>query len=92
MWGMLLGGITFGLLADKYGRKTTLMVGIVIQSFCSYVGSFIPCYWWFLFNWFILALATGGIGIISFVVCMEVSRYTSIQSQIVRVISTDFSS
>lgn len=73
MWGVLLGGIIFGILADKYGRKTPLVVGIVMQSVCSYTASFLPWYWWFLLNWFILALASGGVGIISFVLCMEVS-------------------
>lgn len=72
MWGILLGGIIFGILADKYGRRTPLMVGILIQAACGYIASFLPWYWWFLLNWFILALASGGVGIISFVICMEV--------------------
>ncbi|XP_026318869.1 organic cation transporter protein-like isoform X2 [Hyposmocoma kahamanoa] len=71
MTGVLLGGILFGRLADKCGRKTPLMVAILIQSCTSYVASVLPWYWYFLANWFILALASGGITIISFVLCME---------------------
>lgn len=72
MWGMLVGGIVFGILADKYGRKNPLMIAIVTQTACSYTVCFISNYWWFLVFWFTLALASGGIGIISFVMCMEV--------------------
>ncbi|KAJ0183349.1 hypothetical protein K1T71_001325 [Dendrolimus kikuchii] len=71
MWGVLLGGIIFGIMADKYGRKLPLMVGIIIQAITSYIASFLPWFWTFLADWFILALVSGGISIISFVLCME---------------------
>ncbi|XP_059057427.1 organic cation transporter protein-like [Achroia grisella] len=71
MWGVLLGGIIFGILADNYGRKVPLIVAIILQSEASYISSMIPWYWGWLFVWLILALASGGIGIISFVICME---------------------
>lgn len=74
MWGVLIGGIIFGLIADKYGRKIPLMIGITIQCIASYITSVLPWYWLFLVSWFILALASGGIGIISFVLSMEVRR------------------
>ncbi|XP_028026616.1 organic cation transporter protein-like [Bombyx mandarina] len=72
MWGVVVGGILFGIVADKYGRKIPLVVGLVVQTIASYIVSVIPWYWSFLTVWFVLALASGGIGIISFVVCMEV--------------------
>lgn len=72
MTGVLLGGVLFGRLADIYGRKTPLMLAILIQACTSYVASVLPWYWIFLANWFVLALASGGITIISFVLCMEV--------------------
>lgn len=73
MWGVLLGGIIFGTIADKYGRKLPLVIGITIQAVTSYIASLLPWFWVFLVDWFILALASGGISIISFVLCMEVS-------------------
>lgn len=73
MWGIVFGSILFGVLADNYGRKLPLMIALVIQAIASFSASFIPRYWWFLISWLILALASGGIGIISFVMCMEVS-------------------
>ncbi|XP_063362844.1 organic cation transporter protein-like [Cydia amplana] len=72
MCGFLLGSIIFGKMADKYGRKTPLMISIVIQTLMSYAASFMPSYWMFLVCRFILALASGGIGIISFVLVIEV--------------------
>ncbi|XP_023954336.2 organic cation transporter protein-like [Bicyclus anynana] len=72
MWGVLLGGIIFGILADKYGRKTPLMIAITMQCIMSYGTSVLPSYGLFLICWFILAIASGGIGIISFVLSMEV--------------------
>ncbi|XP_045769430.1 organic cation transporter protein-like isoform X1 [Maniola jurtina] len=72
MWGVLLGSIIFGIIADKYGRKTPLMIGITMQCIMSYITSVLPSYAIFLVCWFILAIASGGIGIISFVISMEV--------------------
>lgn len=75
MWGVLLGGIIFGIIADKYGRKTPLMIGITMQCIMSYITSVMPSYGAFLICWFILAIASGGIGIISFVISLEVNIY-----------------
>uniref|UniRef100_A0A2H1VUC5 SFRICE_002150 n=1 Tax=Spodoptera frugiperda TaxID=7108 RepID=A0A2H1VUC5_SPOFR len=72
MWGIVLGGIIFGIWADKYGRQLPLMIGILIQGVSSVIASILPWYSIFLINWFILALASGGVGIISFVISMEV--------------------
>lgn len=73
MWGVLFGGIIFGVMADKYGRKTPLMIAITLQCVMSYIASVLPSYWLFLVFWCILAIASGGVGIISFVISMEVN-------------------
>ncbi|XP_072932796.1 organic cation transporter protein-like isoform X2 [Epargyreus clarus] len=72
MSGVLLGGIIFGIIADNYGRKMPLMICIVLQAVTSYIVCIIPWFWTFLVIWFVLALASGGLGIISFVICMEI--------------------
>ncbi|KAI5639473.1 sugar transporter domain-containing protein [Phthorimaea operculella] len=71
MTGVFIGGIIFGVFADKYGRKNPLMIAIVLQAAASFVAGLMPGYWIFLVTWFILATACGGITIISFVLCME---------------------
>ncbi|CAB3254859.1 unnamed protein product [Arctia plantaginis] len=72
MWGILVGGIFFGVVADKYGRRTPLLIAIVIEGVGGLLASVIPWFWVFLINWFILAMANGGISLIAFVLCMEV--------------------
>ncbi|XP_047990081.1 organic cation transporter protein-like [Leguminivora glycinivorella] len=72
MWGFLIGSVVFGKLADKYGRKNPLMISIVIQTVMSFAASVVPSYWLFLACRFVLALASGGVGIISFVLVIEV--------------------
>ncbi|KAL4716199.1 hypothetical protein ACJJTC_013976 [Scirpophaga incertulas] len=71
MWGVLLGGIIFGVIADTYGRRKPLMIAIIIQALASYAASIFPLFGGWIVIWFILALCSGGIGIISFVMCME---------------------
>ncbi|XP_075975023.1 solute carrier family 22 member 3-like [Anticarsia gemmatalis] len=72
MWGILVGGVIFGVLADKYGRRIPLMCALFMQGVTSLLASVIPWFWVFLTDWFILALANGGISVVSFVLCMEV--------------------
>lgn len=74
MWGIVIGGIGFGSWADKHGRRKPLMTAIIIQGVTSIIASQIPMYSFFLVTWFILAVASGGVGIISFVICMEVNQ------------------
>lgn len=68
----ILGNIFFGVAADKYGRKTILIICIFIQSVCSIASAFVPWFWGFLLLRFLLAVANGGTMVSSFVMCMEV--------------------
>lgn len=72
MFGILLGNIIFGVLADRYGRKKILISCIVIQSFGGILSAWSPWYEGFLVCRFLLAIANGGTMIVSFVMCMEV--------------------
>ncbi|XP_068617437.1 organic cation transporter protein-like [Battus philenor] len=72
MTGMVIGGIVFGAIADRYGRKKPLLLAILLQALGSYLVSVAPWIWLFFMSLFTLALGCGGISIISFVICMEV--------------------
>ncbi|XP_022122124.2 organic cation transporter protein [Pieris rapae] len=72
MWGVVCGGILFPMWADKYGRKNPLMAGIVIQCIAGFLTSVVRQYWIFMISWFILAVAIGGLGVVSFVMSIEV--------------------
>nr|CAI5864559.1 unnamed protein product [Callosobruchus analis] len=72
MIGILTGNILFGVLADRHGRKTILMVCIFLQSLFGILSSWIPWYWGFIVSRFLLAISNGGTMVTSFVMCMEV--------------------
>ncbi|XP_018911772.2 organic cation transporter protein [Bemisia tabaci] len=72
MLGVLLGNIIFGVAADRVGRKYPLLLAIAMQAVCGCALTFVPWFELFLLFRFILALATGGTMVISFVLCMEV--------------------
>ncbi|KAI8421836.1 hypothetical protein MSG28_009781 [Choristoneura fumiferana] len=72
MCGILTGGLLFGVIADKFGRKTPLMFAICLQAFASFGVCYTTCYCQFIAGSFLLALGSGGTGIISFVLIMEV--------------------
>ncbi|KAJ3666216.1 hypothetical protein Zmor_001669 [Zophobas morio] len=72
MFGVLIGNIMFGIMADRHGRKKTLIVCIVLQSLFGIAASRIPWYWGFVVTRLLLAVANGGTIVVSFVMCMEV--------------------
>ncbi|XP_077290795.1 organic cation transporter 1-like [Arctopsyche grandis] len=72
MAGMLFGYILFGILADKYGRRKPLIIAIVIQAIACFLSTFSPWFSVFILARFVVAIASGGIAIISFVLCMEI--------------------
>src|SRR4051812_28894757 len=45
LWMSALGGIAFGVFADRFGRKKALMATILIYSFCS-LGTATSQSWW----------------------------------------------
>ncbi|CAH1969389.1 unnamed protein product [Acanthoscelides obtectus] len=50
MIGILTGNLLFGVLADRHGRKTVLMVCIFLQSLFGILASWIPWYWGFIIS------------------------------------------
>ncbi|XP_018320845.1 solute carrier family 22 member 3-like isoform X2 [Agrilus planipennis] len=71
MFGVLLGSVIFGVAADRYGRKSSLIVAIILQAVCGIISSLVSSFWIFVFVRFFLALGNGGTLISSFVMCME---------------------
>ena len=45
MIGLMVGSILWGWMADKFGRKNTLMFSIILSSSGSLLGSFMPEYY-----------------------------------------------
>jgi MFS family permease len=58
--GWSLGGMLFGIYADYYGRKSALMVTILMYSLFTAISMFAHSWWDFAIYRFITALGTGG--------------------------------
>ncbi|XP_012262104.1 organic cation transporter protein isoform X2 [Athalia rosae] len=72
MFGVLLGNIVFGSLADRYGRKKPLVGSVVLQLVTGIGCAVVPWFPALLVLKLLSALATGGTMVTSFVICMEI--------------------
>lgn len=55
-----VGAIVFGILADRFGRKTPLMLNVIMYASCSVACAFAPTYQVFLILRMIFGIAMGG--------------------------------
>ena len=55
-----VGAIVFGILADRFGRKTPLMLNVIMYASCSVACAFAPSYSAFLILRMIFGIAMGG--------------------------------
>ncbi len=55
-----LGALIFGLAADKYGRRPTLMVDIILFSILEFASGFAPNLWVFMVLRILFGVAMGG--------------------------------
>lgn len=58
--GMLVGGWLWGTLADRYGRKSTLMVALLLNSIAGFLSAFSPTLSWMMAWRFLAGLGVGG--------------------------------
>ncbi|XP_015108616.1 organic cation transporter protein isoform X1 [Diachasma alloeum] len=71
MFGILLGNITFGSLADRFGRKIPLMISVILQLASGIGCAIVPWFPALLVLKLLSAMATGGTMVTSYVICME---------------------
>ncbi len=60
MTGMLIGGITFGVFGDKFGRMTTLFGSILTYSVANIANSFVDNFWPYAFWRFVAGFGLSG--------------------------------
>ncbi|XP_035450467.2 organic cation transporter-like protein [Spodoptera frugiperda] len=70
-FGVFCGSLIFGIASDKYGRRPTLIVSIIIEIFAGIMSSFLPDYWSFSFARWVVGFANGGCITIAYVMVME---------------------
>lgn len=58
--GGALGGVIFGVMADRIGRAKTLAITILVYSFFTLVTAFAQAPWQMIVLRFVVALGTGG--------------------------------
>ncbi|KAG4075715.1 hypothetical protein HA402_003540 [Bradysia odoriphaga] len=59
--GKFLGAFIFGIIADKYGRKTSVTIASILYIVCGPVSAFVNTYWLFLICRIGLGLAGSGV-------------------------------
>ncbi|XP_076352142.1 organic cation transporter protein-like isoform X2 [Tachypleus tridentatus] len=72
MIGFLFGSIVFGTLSDRFGRRNTALLSIVISIIAGISAALSPYYWLFLLMRFIVALGVAGLANSGFVLVIEV--------------------
>ncbi|XP_065169619.1 organic cation transporter protein-like isoform X2 [Atheta coriaria] len=71
MFGILVGNAFFGFWSDRSGRSKPMIVAVIIQVISGSLCAFVPWLWAFLLLRFVVATATGGTMVTSFVLVME---------------------
>ncbi|KAI5631176.1 sugar transporter domain-containing protein [Phthorimaea operculella] len=46
-FGVLIGSILWGMASDRFGRRRTIIVCVILEVFCGLMASFLPDYWSF---------------------------------------------
>jgi MFS family permease len=60
LFGWALGGVLFGICADRFGRARTLVVTILIYAVCTGLAGLSHTWWQLAFYRFLTALGIGG--------------------------------
>ena len=79
MVGQFGGSLTYGIMADKIGRKKSLIFAILLCSITSLLQAFIKDFWAYSFLRMVVGFGSVGIFTNVFVICMETtgSKYAT---------------
>ena len=75
--GGALGGVLFGMLSDRIGRTTTMILTILMYSFFTCVTAFAETWWQMVILRFLVAMGTGGEWAVASAMIAEVFPKTS---------------
>ncbi|XP_064652369.1 organic cation transporter protein-like [Lineus longissimus] len=72
MAGFMTGCVAFGYMSDRYGRRLTLFVSIILQAIFGFAAAFVPNYAVFVIFRFLFATAVAGAFTTAFVIVVEI--------------------
>ncbi|XP_026679607.1 organic cation transporter protein-like [Diaphorina citri] len=71
MMGVLLGSLIFGDISDRFGRKPTFMISILIMDVFGTLAAFAPDFWTFTACRLIVGASTSGVFLVAYVLALE---------------------
>ena len=72
MVGVFIGSFFFGAIADKFGRKKTVLMSMLVCGGAQLAGSFLPEYWSFITSQMVAATGSMGMFLCSFLTMLEI--------------------
>ena len=72
MVGLMIGSILVGYLSDRFGRKPTLLVMILVSTASCLAGVFCPEFWSYTATRVIIGVGAQGLFIIGFSLSIEI--------------------
>ncbi|XP_017073239.1 organic cation transporter protein [Drosophila eugracilis] len=72
MFGILVGSIVFGVIADRCGRRPAFLIACFMQLGTGLIVCLSPYFWFYCVFRFLVAVATAGTMTTSFVLIMEI--------------------
>lgn len=57
---MMIGAFTFGIIADKYGRRQVIMLTAILNTVFGALTAFAPNYYWILVARILVGFALSG--------------------------------
>ncbi|XP_072550580.1 organic cation transporter protein [Salminus brasiliensis] len=71
MFGLLVGAVVFGILADRYGRRIIILVGLALQAVFGVGAAFAPNFYIYVLLRFVVGTTVSGVIMNAFVLGTE---------------------
>ena len=69
---ILIGNLSHLITLDKIGRKSTIVISIIVCGFASAVGSFMPTYWSYALLRMVVGAGSEGCFLVAFTMLIEI--------------------